>query len=95
MNIERIRSFYYQRPAQPFVILTASGEGYTVRHPELMAIDAQHRWIRADKLAASDAAHRATTGVDGDPTKATPALGLIFIGYKIDAAVAQIRALAK
>jgi creatinine amidohydrolase/Fe(II)-dependent formamide hydrolase-like protein len=60
---------------------------------ELMAIDAQHRWIRADKIAASDAAHRATTGVDGDPTKATPAMGLIFIGYKIDAAVAQIRAL--
>ncbi len=62
---------------------------------ELMAIDAQHRWIRADRIAASDAAHMSTTGVNGDPTKATPALGLIFIGYKIDAGVAQIRALTR
>jgi creatinine amidohydrolase/Fe(II)-dependent formamide hydrolase-like protein len=30
------------------------------------------------------------TGVDGDPTKATPALGNIFLQYKIDDAVAQI-----
>ena len=62
---------------------------------ELMAIDAQHRWIRSDKLAASDAAHMATTGVNGDPTKATPALGLMFIGYKIDDGVAEIRALTR
>ena len=60
---------------------------------ELMAIDSQHRWIRSDKLAASDAAQAATTGVNGDPTKATPALGKMFIGFKIDDAVAQIRAL--
>ena len=39
MNIERIRSFYYQRPIRPFTIHTASGESYTVRHPETMAID--------------------------------------------------------
>ncbi len=39
MNIERIRSFYYQRPARPFTIHTASGENYTVKHPETMAID--------------------------------------------------------
>ncbi len=58
---------------------------------ELMAIDAQHRWIRAGKIAASTPAQTATTGVNGDPTKATPALGLLFIGYKIDAGVAQIR----
>ena len=62
---------------------------------QLMAIDSGHRWIRSDKLAASDAAHRATTGVDGDPTKATPAMGLLFIGYKIDAAASQIRALTQ
>jgi hypothetical protein len=39
MNIERIRSFYYQRPVRPFTIHTASGETYTVKHPETMAID--------------------------------------------------------
>jgi creatinine amidohydrolase len=60
---------------------------------ELMALDAQHRWIRTDKLAPSEGARTAVTGVDGDPTKATPALGSLFLQYKIDDAVAQIREL--
>lgn len=62
---------------------------------ELMSIDAQHRWIRPGKIAASSGPRTATTGVNGDPTKATPAIGLIFIGYKIDAGVAQIRSLIR
>ena len=57
---------------------------------ELMALDAQHRWIRSDKLAASKGTRTAITGVDGDPTKSSPALGNIFLQYKIDDAVAQI-----
>ncbi len=60
---------------------------------ELMALDAQHRWIRSDKLAPSAGAQTALTGVDGDPTQATPALGNVFLQYKIDDAVAQIRQL--
>jgi len=62
---------------------------------ELMALDPQHRWIRADKLAASEGAQTARTGVDGDPTKASAALGDIFLQYRIDDAVSQIRALQK
>jgi Uncharacterized protein, putative amidase len=62
---------------------------------ELMAIDAQHRWIRAGKIAASSGSQTLATGVNGDPTKATPELGLIFIGYKIDAGVSQIRAVTR
>ena len=58
---------------------------------ELMALDAQHRWIRDDKLAPSAGAQTAVTGVDGDPTKASVRLGDIFLQYKIDDAVAQIR----
>jgi creatinine amidohydrolase/Fe(II)-dependent formamide hydrolase-like protein len=58
-----------------------------------MALDGQHRWIRADKLARSEGAETARTGVDGDPTKASAALGNIFLQYKIDVAVAQIRQL--
>ena len=58
---------------------------------ELMALDGQHRWIRRDKLAPSAGEQTAVTGVDGDPTKATPALGNVFLQYKIDDAVAQIR----
>jgi creatinine amidohydrolase/Fe(II)-dependent formamide hydrolase-like protein len=57
---------------------------------ELMALDAQHRWIRSDKLAPSTGARTAITGVDGDPTKASPKLGDIFLQYKIDDAVNQI-----
>src|SRR5450759_1862648 len=49
-----------------------------------MALDAQHRWIRADNLAPSEAARTTVTGVDGDPTKATPALGNVFLQPKID-----------
>jgi len=60
---------------------------------QLMALDRQHRWIRTDKLAPSEGALTARTGVDGDPTKASPALGNIFLQYKIDDAVAQIRQL--
>jgi creatinine amidohydrolase len=60
---------------------------------ELMALDGQHRWIRTDKLAPSEGAETARTGVDGDPTKATAALGDVFLQYKVDDAVAQIRQL--
>lgn len=60
---------------------------------ELMQLDAQHRWIRADKRAPSEGARTAITGVDGDPTKASAALGEIFLQYKIDDAVAQVRQL--
>jgi len=60
---------------------------------ELMALDGQHRLIRSDKLAASTGARSAITGVDGDPTRSSPALGDIFLQYKIDDAVTQIRQL--
>ena len=56
---------------------------------ELLYIDSL--WIRRDKLARSDSTEQARTGVDGDPTKATAAMGEIFIGYKVADAVAQIR----
>lgn len=56
---------------------------------QVMFLDHDKRWIRRDKLAPGDK----TNGVDGDPRKATPEMGKIFIQYKIDAAVAQIRAM--
>ena len=58
---------------------------------ELMYIDLAHKWIRPEKLAKSDNKQQATTGVDGDPTKATPEMGKLFIDFKVGAAVAQIR----
>jgi creatinine amidohydrolase/Fe(II)-dependent formamide hydrolase-like protein len=59
---------------------------------ELMYIDSLGHWIRTDKLARSDSAQQARTGVDGDPTKATREMGRVFVGYKVADAVAQIRA---
>jgi len=59
---------------------------------EVMFLD-EKKWIRRDKLALSTAKEQATTGVDGDPTKATPELGKMFIGWKIDDAVNQIHEL--
>jgi creatinine amidohydrolase len=58
---------------------------------ELMFIDAKRKWIRPDKLAKSDSTQQATTGVDGDPTKSTPDMGRLFLDFKVNAAVAQIR----
>jgi creatinine amidohydrolase/Fe(II)-dependent formamide hydrolase-like protein len=58
-----------------------------------MALDGQHRWIRADRLAASEGAQTTRTGVDGDPTKAAAGLGDVFLRYKVEDAVAQIRQL--
>jgi len=60
---------------------------------EMMALDGQHRWIRTDKLAPSEGAQTARTGVDGDPTKASAELGDVFLQYKVDNAVNQIRQL--
>ena len=59
---------------------------------EIMFLD-EKKWIRRDKLAPSTAKEEPTTGVEGDPTKATPELGKMFIGWKIDDAVNQIHEL--
>jgi creatinine amidohydrolase/Fe(II)-dependent formamide hydrolase-like protein len=56
---------------------------------EVMYIDRDHKWIRKDKLAPDDG----KMGVNGDPTQATPDLGKMFIDYKINDAIAQIRSL--
>jgi hypothetical protein len=50
----------------------------------------EKNWIRRDRLALSTAKEEPATGVEGDPTKATPELGRMLIGWKIDDAVNQI-----
>jgi len=59
---------------------------------EVMFLDAK-KWIRSDKLALSTERDEPSTGVNGDPTKATPELGKMFIGFKVDNAVNQIHQL--
>jgi creatinine amidohydrolase len=57
---------------------------------EIMFLDVDRKWIRRDKLAASNSTQEPVTGVDGDPTKATPALGRMFLDLKVRDAVEQI-----
>jgi len=59
---------------------------------ELMFLDRQRQWIRRDKVAAEP---EAGSGVDGDPRRASPELGKVFLDMKVAAAVAQIRRLVK
>lgn len=59
---------------------------------EVMFLDAK-KWIRSDKLAPSTEKDEPATGVNGDPTKATPQLGKMFLGFKIDNAVNEIHQL--
>jgi creatinine amidohydrolase len=56
---------------------------------EVMYIDKEHRWIRKEKLAADTG----KMGVSGDPTQATPELGQMFVNFKIEDAVSQIKLL--
>jgi creatinine amidohydrolase/Fe(II)-dependent formamide hydrolase-like protein len=98
VRIFYVADLYYKEKQQAHAYESSLGIRHDVHAgtddtSELMALDAQHRWIRSDKLAESSGARTAVTGVDGDPTKATPALGKTFINYKIDDAVTQMRQL--
>ena len=56
---------------------------------EMMFVNPRH--VRPKKMAPGGG--YANSGVSGDPTKATPELGRIFVQIKIDNAVAQIKTL--
>jgi creatinine amidohydrolase len=60
---------------------------------EMMFLDTAHKWVRTDKLAVSDHAMEPKTGVEGDPTKGSAEMGKVFLDFKVNDAVAQIRAL--
>ena len=62
---------------------------------EVMFLDGDRKWIRRDKLAASDKTQEPLSGVSGDPTKATAALGRTFLDFKVRNAVDQIRLLRR
>jgi creatinine amidohydrolase len=57
---------------------------------ELMFVDREGRWIRKDRLSDGSPA----SGVEGDPRLASAEAGRVFIDFKVDAAVAQIRRLS-
>ncbi|HEY2825235.1 MAG TPA: creatininase family protein, partial [Gemmatimonadales bacterium] len=58
---------------------------------ELMALDSTGQWVRHDQLGAARGKPEPETGVSGDPTKASVAMGRLFLQHKVDAAVNAIR----
>ena len=60
---------------------------------EMMYLDSAHKWVRMDKLAVSDSSMEPKTGVEGDPTKGSAEMGKVFLDFKVNDAVGQIRAL--
>ena len=56
---------------------------------QLMFLDRGQRWVRRDELRAATE----KSGVDGDPRRASAALGRTFLDIKVNAAVAQIQSL--
>jgi creatinine amidohydrolase/Fe(II)-dependent formamide hydrolase-like protein len=96
-HVYYVPDLYFKEKQQMKAYLAEHGIPYdahagTDDTSEVMFLD-EKKWIRRDKLAVSTAEEQFTTGVDGDPTKATPELGKMFIGWKIDDAVNQIHEL--
>lgn len=98
VRVRYVPDVYYKEQEQMGAYLTA--RGITVGEhagaddtSQLMALDTGKKWIRRDELTVSDSAKSSVTGFNGDPTKATPEMGRVFLGYKVSAAVAQIRSL--
>ncbi|MBS0578899.1 MAG: creatininase family protein [Proteobacteria bacterium] len=96
-HVYYVPDLYYKEKGQMKAYLAERGIPYdshagTDDTSEVMFLD-EKKWIRRDKLAPSTAQEEPTTGVEGDPAKATPELGKMFIGWKIDDAVNQIHEL--
>lgn len=97
VHVYYVPDLYYKEKQQMKAYLAEHGIPYdahagTDDTSEVMFLDSK-KWIRSDKLALSTEKNEPTTGVIGDPTKATPELGKMFIGFKIDNAVNQIHEL--
>jgi creatinine amidohydrolase/Fe(II)-dependent formamide hydrolase-like protein len=91
-----IRELYYGSRAVDSTYLVAHGLP-TNEHAgpgdtsEIMALDSAGLWIRQDQLGAARGKPEPETGVSGDPTKASVAMGRVFLQNKVDAAVAAMR----
>jgi creatinine amidohydrolase len=99
-HVYYVPDLYFKEKQQMRAYLSAHGipadeHAGTDDTSEIMFIDRKGKWIRRDKLAKSDSTQEPTTGVDGDPTKATVAMGRIFIDLKVRDAVDQIRRLRR
>jgi creatinine amidohydrolase len=72
--------------------LRAGGHAAAGETSQVMFLDEGHKYIRQDKIAVSKAGPTSETGV-GDPSAATAEMGRVFLDFKINDAVAQMRQL--
>lgn len=92
IRVHYIADLYYRTEEQVRQYLAQQGVAMG-RHAgvpdtsELLFLDRDGQWVRRDRLAPGDE----RMGVDGDPRQASAELGKVFIEFKIDNAVAQIR----
>lgn len=98
VRIRYVPDLYFKEKKQSLQYLTerhiaADEHAGTDDTSEIMFIDSAHKWIRANRLTFSDSSQEPKTGVIGDPTRASAAMGKVFIEFKVSNAVAQIRAL--
>jgi creatinine amidohydrolase/Fe(II)-dependent formamide hydrolase-like protein len=96
VRVRHLRDVYYQEQDSVRAYLAERGipagtHAGADDTSQLMFLDQAGRWIRRDRLARSDSARSAVTGVDGDPTRATAEMGKVFLGWKVAAGVHQIR----
>ena len=59
----------------------------------LLAQAQNQNWIRRDKLTAAKGQPEPATGINGDPSPATVEMGRVFMDYKVNSGVEQIRKL--
>jgi len=69
------------------------GHGGVTDTSQVMFLGAD-KWIRKDKLTAAKGLPEPSTGINADPSPATPEMGKIFLDYKIADVVAQIQAMS-
>jgi len=75
--------------------IPGGGHAGVAETSQVMFLDQTQKqsWIRRDKLSAAKGQPEPATGINGDPSPGTAEMGRIFIDYKVNSAVEQIRKL--
>jgi creatinine amidohydrolase len=73
--------------------IAPGGHAGVAETSQVMLLDQVEKrdWIRRDKLTAAKGQPEPATGINGDPSPATVDMGRVFIDYKVNSAVDQIR----
>jgi creatinine amidohydrolase/Fe(II)-dependent formamide hydrolase-like protein len=73
--------------------IAPGGHAGVAETSQVMLLDQVEKrdWIRRDKLTAAKGQPEPATGINGDPSPATVDMGRVFIDYKVNSAVEQIR----